>query len=541
VSLPKPKMQRSFFDTGFVVEGLFDDPGDPYRLFREKVLPALRRMRSVLAGMYCEGNGRPAIEPVVMAGVLLLQFMEKVPDRKAAEHVRVHLGWKYALDLEIDDRGFEATSLVVFRRRLVDGGLERVIFDAVLETLRSEGLVGRRSKVRVDSTHVVAVVAKMGRLEAVRETMRLALEAVERQGLSGVLEGWDVLIERYRDSSVEWRRQTKEQLRARFAQAGTDALRLIAWARGQALGRAASDPMLTLERVFLEQYELGANGPEPRKKEGAGTVKNPHEPEAQWSTKSTTKDKSWTGYKTQIEETVAEDGKPKAKGEPTEQFITDLVTTEAVASDIDGRHRMTAAQAARGEERASETYVDAAYVSGATLAEAKAEGRELIGPALPSQEHEGKFATEAFDIDIAARTATCPAGKTATRCSLIHDSHQGKAYYRFEWGAQCDACPLCPKCTSSRSGRRTVSVGVHHDLVQRRRREMKTEAFRTRLRQRNAIEGTISELARAGLRHTRYRGLAKTSLANLLIAAGCNVRRWFRRLTWQTECALAAS
>lgn len=538
MSVPKPKTQRSFFDVAFVAEALFDGR-NRYRLFREKVLPALWRARPALVGLYCQDNGRPANEPVTMAGVTLLQFAEKVPDRKAVELVRMHLGWKYALDLEVDYPGFHPTALVVYRRRVLEGGEERLVFDTILEVLREQGWVRKHSKVRLDSTHVLGAVARMSRLEVVRESIRLALEEVERQGLEGVLEDWDVLVERYRDSEVDWRRQSKDQLIAKFEQAGRDALRVIAWARGQELSLGGSEKLLLLERVFLEQYELGGGEPHQRSKEASRTVQNPHDPDAQWSTKDTTKDKSWVGYKAQLMETVPEDGEAKPKGEPTEQFITDVATTEAVASDIDGMHRMAEGQAARGQEAAPQTYVDAAYVSGETLAEAEAQGRELVGPALPSPKHKGRFATDAFDIDIAARKAVCPAGKTSSQCSLIHDNHQGSAYYRFEWAGQCDACPQRPRCTASKSGRRIVSVGVHHDLVQQRRREMKTEAFQNRMRQRNAIEGTISELTRGGMRRTRYRGLRKTALANYFLAAACNVKRWLRRLSWQMECAQA--
>jgi Transposase DDE domain len=76
---------------------------------------------------------------------------------------------------------------------------------------------------------------------------------------------------------------------------------------------------------------------------------------------------------------------------------------------------------------------------------------------------------------------------------------------------------------------RTIVVGQHHDLLQQRRREQQTEPFKERMQQRNAIEGTISELTRAhGLRRSRYRGFAKVELQNLLIAAACNVKRWLR-------------
>ena len=64
-----------------------------------------------------------------------------------------------------------------------------------------------------------------------------------------------------------------------------------------------------------------------------------------------------------------------AKGEPTRSFITGVVTQEA------GAQEMEREQAQMGLEKPTELYVDGAYVSAQKLAEAKAEGRELIGPA----------------------------------------------------------------------------------------------------------------------------------------------------------------
>ena len=55
-------------------------------------------------------------------------------------------------------------------------------------------------------------------------------------------------------------------------------------------------------------------------------------------------------------------------------------------------------------------------------------------------------------------------------------------------------------------------------------------------RKRNALEGTQSELVRAhGLRHARYRGLAKVRLQNYMIGAACNTKRWIRRLQWKHQ------
>ena len=109
--------QRSFYHSAYLCQDLLG-PTHRYRLFREKILPTLERLRPQLESLYCEDNGRPAVDPVILAGVMLLQFTEKVPDRGAAEHIVFHLGWKYALDLELTYGGFHPTVLVYFRDRL---------------------------------------------------------------------------------------------------------------------------------------------------------------------------------------------------------------------------------------------------------------------------------------------------------------------------------------------------------------------------------------------------------------------------------------
>ena len=78
-----------------------------------------------------------------------------------------------------------------------------------------------------------------------------------------------------------------------------------------------------------------------------------------------------------------------------------------------------------------------------------------------------------------------------------------------------------------------MTVSEHHDLLQARRREMQTPAFQEQMHRRNAIEGTISEFTRNGGRRTRYRGLAKTALANYFHGAALNAKRWIRLLQYR--------
>lgn len=526
MSLPRPNLQGSFFDTSHIASRLFDDDNS-FAVFQKKILPLLRDARSTLEAMYDANNGRPAIEPVTLLGVTLLQFMERLPDREAVDAVRFHLGWKHALDLEIDDKGFHATSLVVFRNRLLEHEASRLLFDTILSGLRSVGLVKSGARARMDSTHVVGMVSRMSRLQVVREAIRLALVELESKKAETDAKWWSLLWERYVDSEQGWKLSDTE-MKKRHIAAGEDALLLIRWFQET---NVESEALKLLRRVFDEQYEKTRSEKAPvasKTKVPSGAVMNPHDPEAEGAAKGRDERSRWVGFKTQVVETV-EHETPKGKGEPTEQFITEIATTLATASDFEGMEKSLEALEASGMSRPAELYVDAGYVSAETLAEAKNESRKLIGPARPSPTPNGVLDADGFTVSIVERKAVCPAGMVSTQCAHINDEHQGREYYRFEWGAECDACPLRAECTKSRTGRRILTVSPHHEHLQERRREMKTPEFAERYKKRAGVEATISELVRRyGLRRTRYRGRKKTELCNLIIGAACNVRRWIR-------------
>ena len=541
MSIPRQDHQATFYDASFLAHDLFDR-NDRYDVFRKKVLPALQAIRDDLCQLYCSDNGRPGIEPVLMAGVTLLQFMEAVPDRKAIEHVRLHLGWKHALHLKIDYAGFHPTTLVTFRDRLTDHKDGRLIFDSILQALHKNGLVKRRGKQRLDSTHILAAVARMGRLEVVRETIRLFLEVAEKMAIRTSLTEWSVYYERYIDSDIAWHKVSKETLNTKFHQAGLDIAALLEWARKHQDLRDHPQRQL-LQRVFGEQYELTEQGPKRRKIEGSGVVKNPHDPDVQWSSKDRDRKKQWEGYKAQIAETVPEgNAYERKKGQPTTGFITEVTTTEAIASDFAGRRIVETNQNEHGLGVADEQYVDSGYVSDDTLGQARQEGRQLIGPARPSANASGDlFTAEAFDVSIVKRQAICPGGLISTQCSRLKNKRTGQVDYRFEWSYHCDDCPLKARCTKARSGRRMLVVGEHHDLLQQRRKEMKTDAFQKAMHHRNGIEATISEFVRTGGRRTRYRGLARTSLCNYLQGAAINAKRWIRLMQYRMQETVVTS
>jgi hypothetical protein len=202
---------------------------------------------------------------------------------------------------------------------------------------------------------------------------------------------------------------------------------------------------------------------------------------------------------------------------------------------------MEAEQAAMGLDKPPVQSVDAAYVSAQKLVQAQAEGREIIGPALPGPQKEGRFTAAEFQVKVEERQAICPAGKASPQCSRLVEESTGKVSYRFEFSTQCHDCPLRAQCLGKGQRHRSLVVGEYHTVLQARRQEQQTPAFQQRMVHRNAIEGTQSELVRAhGLRRARYRGLAKAKLQNYFIGAACNVKRWIRREVWKLQQAARA-
>lgn len=238
-------------------------------------------------------RGRPAEAPGRLALAVVLQFVENLSDRDAADAVRGRIDWKYALGLALTDPGFDHTVLSEFRTRLVEGKAELLLFDVLLRRLREEGLVRARGRQRTDSTHVLAAMRGLNRLERVGETLRAALNE-----LAAVAPAWlrevapATWYERYGRRVENYRLPRGETARlALAAEIGADGEHLLA-----ALDAAMDRPELTrlpmvqvLRQVWNAQFvvkegrlRLGVAAELPA---SAEQVCSPYDPEARYSTK----------------------------------------------------------------------------------------------------------------------------------------------------------------------------------------------------------------------------------------------------------------
>lgn len=151
---------------------------------REVPLPV--RIRDRLGELFADAQfaagfgrrGKPGWSPGRLALVTVLQKAENLTDRQAADQVRASLAWKYALGLELADPGFDHTVLSEFRSRVVAHGLEEKVLDLLLARLLDQGLLAAGGKQRTDSTHVIAAVRDLNRLELAGESVRACLEAL---------------------------------------------------------------------------------------------------------------------------------------------------------------------------------------------------------------------------------------------------------------------------------------------------------------------------------------------------------------------------
>src|ERR1700694_5277627 len=135
-------------------------------------------------------RGHPAIAPWRLALVCIFQFIEGLSDRQAAEAVQQRIDWKYALGLGLTDPGFDFSVLSQFRTRLLASGTEMQLFELLLTQLKARGLLKAGGRQRTDSTHVLAAVRVLNRLERVGETLRHTLNTLAEVAPEWLREQW---------------------------------------------------------------------------------------------------------------------------------------------------------------------------------------------------------------------------------------------------------------------------------------------------------------------------------------------------------------
>ena len=485
-------------------------------------------------------EGQPAIPPWRLALVSVMQFAENLSDRQAAAAVRARIDWKYALGLELTDSGFHYSVLSEFRTRLVQGSLEQILLDKLLECCQHHGWLKARGRQRTDSTHVLGAIKVLNQLELVGETLRYALNV-----LATVVPDWlrqqakAEWYERYGERIEDYRLPKDKTERERLSTViGEDGYVLLdGIEQAHELAWLQQLPAVqTLAQVWTQQYQRDQGRVRrltPKDMPPVGEwIRSPYDPEVRYGKK---RDFEWVGYKVHLTECCDED---------LPHLITQVETVPAIEQD---HHALEAIQADLAEKDLlpSQHLVDAGYVSAKRILHSRdIHAIDLIGPVHndPSWQARtpGALDVSQFHIDWEHQRVTCPQGQQSSSWYLGQDA-KGESIVQILFAKQtCQACPLRERCTDARTTGRSMTLRYppeRHEMLQTARLRQQTAAFKALYRRRAGVEGTFSQTTRkTGLRRARYIGRQKTHLQHILAAVATNI---FRLAQWQSSIPFA--
>ena len=496
--------------------------GSPYLTLRDELGTVFKDEDFV--DLYPE-RGQPAQSPWRLALVTILQFRENLPDRQAADAVRGRIDWKFLLGLELSDPGFDFSVLGEFRDRLLKGAAGERLLEKLLERCITLGLIKARGKQRSDSTHVLASIRTLNRIELVGETLRATLNELaeaEPEWLRDLVPAeW---FQRYGRRVEDGRLPRSQAKRDALVQTiGEDGFSVLDWLAAPEAPKGLDElrQVQILRRVWERHFEREGGDVHFRAKKklssASQAVESPYDDEARYRKRSNT---TWTGYIIHVSETCEDD-------DPN--LLTNVFTTTASVHEARCTERIQQALVDRGLPP-SQHIVDSAYVKADLLVSSRQEqGISLIGPARPDSSWqskiEGGYDRYRFEVDWENKQVRCPQGKISNAWRELSNRRGPFVQVVFR-PQECRVCPTRQLCTKSSERRLTLQPRVQYEALRNARVRHASKEGQRLYNKRAGIEGTISQGVRAfGMRKTRYRGLAKTNLQHVATAAAINLDR----------------
>ncbi len=508
----------------------------------------------MFADVFCD-VGRRSVPPMIVAVVMVLQRLEGCSDREAVERFTYDARWKYAAGgLRFDYPGFVHTVLVDMRARLAASNRPDRIFEVVLETAKKAGLVGRRRV--LDSTALYDAVATMDTVTLIRSAIR-GLFAACASALEGELRG---LLARDDDYATAGKPvcdyedpQAREELIDALAK---DALALLLALDGRELPAAVAQAAALLAAVVGQDLDEGADGVfRIARRVAKDRVISTVDPDARHGHKTSAR--GFDGYKGHVaidpDSELITATTVTAGNVGDAQAVEELLADElADASDPSTEDTPPACSGAVGAEHPAldtaepdpadtaepdpadtsepdpaavdgerlAVYGDSAYGAGSVLATLEDADAEIMCKVQPPVAPGGRFAKDAFTIDLQAGRVTCPAGQIATLRAVRDGQIAG-------FGQACHGCPLAEQCTTSTDGR-TIHLGPHEQQLTRARERQRDPAWKDDYTAtRPKVERKIAHLMQRkhGGRRARVRGQTKVNADFTLLAAAVNLAR----------------
>src|ERR687898_2997918 len=368
-------------------------------------------------------KGRPSIPASMVVLAMLLQYHDDCSDSGAEQRRRFDLRWKHALGIGLEDEGFDATVLCRFRRKLLDRGLERTLFERLVNAVREAGLLTKNAAQLLDSSHVLGAAGARDTYALIRGGIRKLLRSLgyspaSRVGLSDRL-WWYIDPEAPEKPEIDW--AEAEARAAHLKDIVRDAREALSLAEGATTTPATNEAAALLEKIVSDDVEEGPPPPQGPKRKGRPPKKKEEEPERPMSgqrdaspeedgprlRRGVAKDRvlsvvdprmrvghkskrqAWAGYKVHIAE------------EPESELITQVEVRPANEYDADAALPLVDQQKESVGLRPRELLCDGAYGSAHVRARLREMGVEVVAKMRPLTDSK-HLRKDEFEIDLGA-------------------------------------------------------------------------------------------------------------------------------------------
>jgi Transposase DDE domain/Transposase domain (DUF772) len=489
--------------------------GSVYRfLARERT----RLFPSELFADLFQATGRRSVPPSILAVVMVLQRLEGLSDREAADRFAFDVRWRYAAGVADAVAGEETASfahtvLVDFRARLRRSADPDRIFRVTCALARQVGLVGIKRV--LDSAPLEDAVTTQDTVTMLRGAIRGLLRACPSP-LEAKVRGLLQRDDDYRapgKPACDWTdRAAREALVDALVR---DAYRAHYALRGERLDPRVAEAAALLATVTGQDIEETSDG---RFAIFEGTapdrVISTVDPQARHGHKTAAH--GFDGYKAHV--AVDPDSEVICAAEVSAATIGDAVVAPTLLGDLTTR----ADERSTGQAARAVVYGDSAYGTGANLAWLDHQGlTPMVKTQVPTAPG-GRFAKDQFRIDLQAQTVTCPARVTVA----IRPARRGGG--RAGFGAACSLCALQDACTPSLRGRVVAVHPCEAELAAARARQRDPAWLADYRATRPKVERKLAHLLRRrhGGRRARVRGLVRVTQDFKLLAAAVNLARF---------------
>jgi hypothetical protein len=465
-----------------------------------------------------ESTGRRSVPPSILAVVMVLQRLEGLSDREAADRFAFDVRWRYAAGVADAVAGEETASfahtvLVDLRARLRRSADPDRIFRVTCQLARQVGLVGVRRV--LDSAPLEDAVTTQDTVTMIRGAIRGLLRACPPELKAKVRAG----LQREDDYAApgkpacDWTdRVAREALVDALVRDGYRAHYAL---RDQRLNPRVAEAARLLATVTGQDIEETNDG---RFRIFEGTapdrVISTVDPQARHGHKTAAH--GFDGYKAHV--AVDPDAEVITAAEVSSATSGDAVVAPTLLGDLTAGE----GERSRGQAARAVIYGDSAYGTGANLAWLDQHGfTPMVKTQVPTAPG-GRFAKGQFRLDLQAGTATCPARVTVA----IRPARGGGGRARF--GVACSVCPLRQGCTSSLRGRVVAIHPREAELAAARARQRDPAWLADYRATRPKVERKLAHLLRRrhGGRRARVRGLVRVTQDFRLLAAAVNLARF---------------